>query len=215
MNITEINHNFNSALVQRVATRRIMLHHSDSQGDEDAATIHRWHLSRGWAGIGYHFVVMGSGEIQRGRPENTVGAHAESNNSDSIGICLVGNFSRWEPSLAQLDSLVWLIKYLESKYGKLKIQSHRDVNPTECPGSKFPWERLQILLGNAPKPDPHVVKLMLNGRLLEVEEPLRVVDGRAQAFLSGNWVQLRDVANLLNADIHWDQVTRTVNIVIN
>ena len=70
MEITQINHRFKSIPKLRRVTQRIIIHHSASRGNEDAATIHRWHLSRGWAGIGYHFVILRNGEIQAGRPEN-------------------------------------------------------------------------------------------------------------------------------------------------
>ncbi|WP_079494635.1 N-acetylmuramoyl-L-alanine amidase [Maledivibacter halophilus] len=54
--------------------------------------IHRWYLERGWSGSGYHFLVPKDGEIHRGRPENTIGAHCKSHNTRSLGICVQGNY---------------------------------------------------------------------------------------------------------------------------
>ncbi|SFR16834.1 N-acetylmuramoyl-L-alanine amidase [Desulfoscipio geothermicus] len=212
MQITETNLQFKE-LHPRKATQRIIIHHSASQGDEDAATIHRWHLDRGWSGCGYHFIVRKSGEIQRGRPERMVGAHAgRQGNWNSIGICVVGNFNIERPTKEQLDSLVWLIGHLEDKYGQLKVIGHRDVMATDCPGNLFPWEQLRAMVRGSAQPAQDDVRLTINGRPTQV--PLRVANGRTEALLSGHWVQLRDLAGLLQAEIGWDADTRTVNFII-
>ena len=123
----------------RQSTTRIVIHHSASH-DVDAKEIHQWHLDRGWLGIGYHFVIRENGDIERGRDEGTVGAHAGgSGNFDSIGVCLTGNFEKNEPTEEQIESLVWLTNYL-NKYGELDIQGHSDVMNTACPGKYFPWD---------------------------------------------------------------------------
>lgn len=90
MNIVETNLSF-SALSKRSKTNRAILHHAEAKTCS-AADIHSWHKNNGWAGIGYHFVVHKDGTIERGRPEDTIGAHASNNNSDSIGICFEGDF---------------------------------------------------------------------------------------------------------------------------
>lgn len=141
MKILETNITF-SALTRRRSTKRIIIHHSDSdQGD--AKTIHGWHLNRGWAGIGYHFVIRKDGVIERGRPEYAIGAHSgPKGNGDSIGICLIGRFEQYAPNESQIAALVELIRDLEARYGDLKIIGHRDVMPTACPGRLFPWAEL-------------------------------------------------------------------------
>ena len=127
-------------LNQRRSTRRIIVHHSVS-GDVSAATIHSWHLQQGWSGIGYHFVIRQNGNIEAGRPMETIGAHAgPQGNGDSIGICLVGNFMEYPPTSQQIQSLVQLVIYLQEIYKtKLEVIKHKDVNPTKCPGDLFPW----------------------------------------------------------------------------
>jgi len=131
-----------SSLAQRSTTERIVIHHSASP-DISAVTIHAWHLSRGWAGIGYHYVIRANGDIERGRPEWARGAHAPPANSDSIGICLTGNFEIDIPSADQIDALVGLIKDINTRYKKnLSVIGHKDVMATLCPGSRFPWAEL-------------------------------------------------------------------------
>ena len=86
---------------------KIVIHCSDSphgRGD-DAETIHRWHLERGWGGIGYHFVITESGEIQNGRPLYWQGAHVSGHNRGTIGICLIGRESFTDAQFASLSNL--------------------------------------------------------------------------------------------------------------
>ena len=144
MKIVEKNLQFKRTARNRSETNRVIIHHSVSH-DVGVETIHQWHLDNGWFGIGYHFCIRENGDIEKGRAEKTVGAHAgASGNADSIGVCLLGNFEVNEPTEAQLNSLAWLItNYLEPKYGELKVQGHNDFMSTACPGSKFPWDELE------------------------------------------------------------------------
>ena len=143
MKIVETNIQFKGDLRKRALTKRAIIHHSASP-DVPASTIHGWHLGQKWAGIGYHFVIRQNGVIERGRPEWALGVHAGPGNTDSIGICLAGNFEAGKPTPAQMDALVWLLRdYLMPKYGKLSVIGHRDVMQTACPGRNFPWAELR------------------------------------------------------------------------
>ena len=210
MKIIETTLQFKPGLKSRTSTKRIVIHHAASAGDVSAATIHKWHQDdNGWLGCGYHYICRFDGTIERGRPENTVGAHAGATaNGDSIGICLAGHLTKHDPTEAQVIALVELIKDIFKRYGELAIIGHEEVMATDCPGKKFPWTRIRTML----KPAQVDVKLTINGRLSNV--PLRVVDGRTQAQVSGTWVQLRDLANLMLAGIEWDEQTKTVNFAI-
>lgn len=135
--IKETNLSFTS-LSNRSRTNRIILHHADASNC-GAFTIHQWHKANGWSGIGYHFVVRKNGTIERGRPESTIGAHASGSNSDSIGICFEGNFDKETMGVAQKNAGAELVAYLKGKYGISKVQGHRDVMATACPGKNFPF----------------------------------------------------------------------------
>ncbi len=127
-------------LTSRQSTKRIIIHHSASP-DVPASVIHEWHIGRGWSGIGYHFVIRQNGDIEEGRPLEMIGAHAGSpGNTDSIGICLTGNFMGNQPYNHQMVALVNLVKYLRELYqSELEVLRHKDVAPTLCPGELFPW----------------------------------------------------------------------------
>ena len=131
--IKETNLTFGS-LSKRKTTTRIILHHSASHSG-DAKTFHTWHKNNGWAGIGYHFVILKDGTIERGRPIDTIGAHAQGYNSNSIGICCVGNFQgNSKPTTKQYKSMIELCKTLVSMYPTITdIIGHRDVCATACP----------------------------------------------------------------------------------
>ena len=138
MKINEVTYKWNGALTKRRSTTRIILHHA-AASKCSAQQIHRWHLANGWVGIGYHFLVRKDGSVYRGRPEDTVGAHARNNNYDSIGICFEGNFMTETMPIAQKWAGQELVAYLKDKYGITKVQKHSDVNATGCPGTHFPF----------------------------------------------------------------------------
>lgn len=138
MKINEVAYKWNGALTQRRSTTRIILHHA-AAAKCTAQQIHGWHLANGWVGIGYHFFVRKDGSVCRGRPEDTVGAHAGNNNYDSIGICFEGSFDREQMGEVQKRAGAELVAYLKGKYGISKVQRHSDVNATGCPGAHFPF----------------------------------------------------------------------------
>ena len=113
MNIIEKTYSLNGSLTKRAKTSRIILHHEAGNGNAD--DIDRIHKGNGWTCIGYHFVVDKSGNIYRGRREDTVGAHAYGHNFDSIGICAVGNFENEVMSDAQKNAIIELVNYLKNK----------------------------------------------------------------------------------------------------
>lgn len=140
MNIIETNLSFGS-MSKRKKTSRIIIHHA-AASTCDAATIHKWHKNRGWSGAGYHFLVRKSGKVYRLRPEDKVGAHASGNNSDSLGICFEGNFMKETMPAAQKSAGKELVAYLKNKYGISKVQRHKDVGSTDCPGKNFPFAEI-------------------------------------------------------------------------
>lgn len=135
----------------------IIVHHTASDIGS-ARLVDTWHQNRGfWNGLGYHFLIdNGSVGKQDGQIEisprwikQQKGAHCKAGNmnENSIGIALVGNFSKNLPSQKQMDSLVFLINQLSDYYSipASHVIGHRDAPgaSTECPGLKFPWKKLK------------------------------------------------------------------------
>lgn len=158
MEIIDVAYRWNGTLTKRSATRRIILHHAAAVRCTPQQ-VHQWHLGNGWVGIGYHFFVDKSGRIYRGRPEDTVGAHAGNHNGDSIGICFEGSFDREVMNDAQRQAGAALVAYLKEKYRISQVQRHSDVNATGCPGDNFPFEEIAGI--EAPVPSPNDTALTL------------------------------------------------------
>ena len=103
-----------------------------NRGDT-AETIHRWHRERGWDGIGYHYVILEDGSIEKGRPDYWRGAHVDKHNRDNLGICLIGYGT--DATARQLSSLRQLVKGLLHQHAGAQLKGHRDFDHSrECPG---------------------------------------------------------------------------------
>ena len=112
---------------------KLVVHCSDSphgRGD-NAETIHKWHTSKGWDGIGYHYVILEDGHIEAGRPEYWSGAHVKDHNTGSIGICLIGEKYFTEKQLVSLD---YILHSLLEDYPGAEVLGHRDLDKNKtCP----------------------------------------------------------------------------------
>ncbi|MGI6245182.1 MAG: N-acetylmuramoyl-L-alanine amidase [Pseudochelatococcus sp.] len=113
----------------------IVIHCSATPPERDvaAAEIDRWHRERGWAGIGYHFVIRLDGTVERGRAEAQAGAHVAGHNANSIGICYVGGVSASNVNVAQdtrtpaqKAAMERLVRELLTRYPGAEVLGHRD-----------------------------------------------------------------------------------------
>ena len=99
----------------------------------NAEDINKWHLARGFKGIGYHFVVLLDGTIEIGRPLNKVGAHVANANTGTIGICYIGGLTKDNKASdtrtdEQKKSLLELIELLKKNINIKEIKGHRDFS---------------------------------------------------------------------------------------
>lgn len=115
---------------------KIYIHHSALSPDVGFEAIRELHIQRGFDDIGYHFVIEKNGEIRKGRDINTQGAHVKGDNTESIGICICGNFEEICPNKIQIKTLILLLNKLFRKIGELQILGHKDFSlaDTLCPG---------------------------------------------------------------------------------
>ena len=118
----------------------IILHCADTEEGRDfnVFDIDRWHKQRGWAGVGYHFVITIDGQLQQGRPVECVGAHCLHHNVDSIGICYVGGRRQGQfcdtRTAAQRTTMERCVKVLSEQFPDAKVCGHRDFDPYKaCP----------------------------------------------------------------------------------
>ena len=146
------------APVKRRRWQFIVVHNSGTrQGNARVFDYYHKHVRRMQNGLAYHFVIgngtsTGNGQIEVGdrwrRQINGGHVHSDYLNNISLGICLVGDFNRDQPTRAQLDACEELIRYLRDRCGKtergtIPVKPHREINPprwaTDCPGDDFPY----------------------------------------------------------------------------
>ncbi|MEU5091484.1 peptidoglycan recognition protein [Streptomyces sp. NPDC021356] len=137
-----------------------------SQTSSVIRSIYRYHVkSMGWRDIGYNFLVDKCGTVYEGRAggvaKAVLGAHTMGFNSNSVGIAVIGTYSRSKPSSAAVKAVARLAAwklglygmnprgktYLKSGGGNLYrkgknvhlnvISGHRDGFATDCPGRKL------------------------------------------------------------------------------
>lgn len=113
----------------------VVIHCSATRPNQDigAYDIDIWHKNRGFAKIGYHYVITRDGQTQRGRHVSEVGAHVKGHNAKSIGICLVGGINdagKAENNFTdkQFDALKELLVSLRQQFA-FSILGHRDLSP--------------------------------------------------------------------------------------
>ena len=152
--------------------RQIFVHHTagsnhDHNGPATMRAIYAYHTqSRGWCDIGYNFLIDWSGTIYEGRWARTYqpwethdsenyrdhvasGAHVGGFNSGSVGISLMGNFTKIGPPVAMKNSLKSMLAWEADRHDlnptgthtfngrRMRvIGGHRDAGQTACPGNK-------------------------------------------------------------------------------
>src|SRR6476620_2191912 len=146
------------APVMRRRWQFIVVHNSGTrQGNARIFDYYHRHVRRMKNGLAYHFVIgngtsTGDGQIEVGdrwrRQINGGHVHSDYLNNIALGICLVGDFNRGQPTRRQLEACEELINYLRKRCGKIDahyavVRPHREVNPpqwaTDCPGDAFPY----------------------------------------------------------------------------
>jgi hypothetical protein len=146
------------APVPRRRWQFIVVHNSGTrQGNARVFDYYHRRVRRMQNGLAYQFVIgngtsTGNGQIEVGdrwrRQINGGHVHSDYLNNIALGICLVGDFNRDQPTRAQLEACEELIRYLRKRCGKIDahyaiVRPHREVNPprwaTDCPGDDFPY----------------------------------------------------------------------------
>lgn len=115
----------------------IVIHCSATRAGMDvrASDIDKWHKERGFAMIGYNYVIDLDGTVEKGRPLTMDGAHCIGYNNHSIGICYIGGLdyageaadTRTPAQKRALHGLVW--KLMDEYPTIVKILGHRDTSP--------------------------------------------------------------------------------------
>jgi len=115
---------------------KIIIHHSATDGGT-FESIRKYHMDKGFVGIAYNYLIETDCSVHIGRAETATGAHTLGQNEQSIGICLVGNFDEYEPTVEQYATLKLLIAEIRLRWGDLPLFRHSDFANKTCPGRRF------------------------------------------------------------------------------
>lgn len=157
--------------------KRIILHHSaiDDGSNVDWRAIRRFHTSyrydgrivdkteaiklvkegkqveAPWSDIGYHFGIewiTDSYEILVGRMMNKMGAHAQGENYDSLGVCFVGNYDNYPVPDAMWHRGILLVRSLIEVFGLSSndVYGHNQFSTKTCPGKEFDLDAFRSAL---------------------------------------------------------------------
>lgn len=126
---------------------RIIWHHSAAENPTPQfMAINDWHKVRDFPKsslgfyVGYHYVIEKDGTVMKAREDTEIGAHDTGENLNSLGICLVGDFTNIRPTIAQEKAFRKLLLELMLKHNISinSIEPHRRDDTTECPGKMMP-----------------------------------------------------------------------------
>ena len=107
--------------------------------DYTVEDIDRWHKSRGWQCIGYHYVIYRDGSVHTGRPVTQIGAHCTGHNANSIGVCYIGGCAadgktpKDTRTPQQREALRRLVAALQKQYPGATVHGHREFAAKACP----------------------------------------------------------------------------------
>ncbi len=126
--------------------RHITVHHDGmpptalSNSSRVAARIEQIRQShvggRGWADIGYHYIIDPQGRVWEGRAIRYQGAHVKDQNENNLGILMLGNFDAQTPTNSALASLDRFVVAQMQRYNVPlnQVRTHQERDQTACPG---------------------------------------------------------------------------------
>jgi hypothetical protein len=125
--------------------RRVIIHHTATPANVSVERIAQFQVTnRDLPGIAYHFCVTAEGRVYQTQYLETVSAHAGANSEDSVGVCLIGNFTNSPPPKAQLDATAALLAQLAVMLGLTadQIFGYSELVVTGSPGATWSnWKK--------------------------------------------------------------------------
>jgi len=114
--------------------KRISIHHTAVEGKPEGHA--RYHIDKGYGGIAYHVYVKGN-QIYQVNDLLTLTWHTPSNNFDTIGICVEGDFTKRQLTEAERMNLYGAIITVMELFNipVEQVRGHREISGgTSCPG---------------------------------------------------------------------------------
>lgn len=122
----------------------VVIHHSVTEHEATPDYIASLHKARGWLGVGYHFIITKDGMVWYVGDVGTARANVLDMNEQVIGICLIGDFTQYNPSDDQILSAHDLCKFFITNSGVWpnlvswdNVVGHKELQSTACPGTSW------------------------------------------------------------------------------
>mgnify|MGYP000356722880 CR=1 FL=1 len=113
---------------------KIILHHT--AGDLTLEQIRDIHVNeRGWSGASYHYAIEKDGTINRLNDDLLVTWHNKADNTHSIGVALIGDFTNSDATEKQYRSARKLVNLLRQNYKIEYVRGHGEESNTTCPAN--------------------------------------------------------------------------------
>lgn len=187
----------------------VIIHHSAGSNDDINYTyvvrqIYLYHTEvRKYSDIAYNFLIAPNGAIYEGREgeeereEDIVGAHFCGKNTNTMGVCLLGNYETVVPAMPMLESLEQLMAWKLSKENLDpfdanihpagtastlgNIAGHRDGCPTLCPG-EYVYALMDVIKENTHELIKDIgseigVPILVRNKIQESGDVILEVDG--------------------------------------
>ena len=188
----------------------LIIHHTATSRDTTTfEAVKKYHISKGWGNIGYHFFIEANGSLfgyPEARGQDQIGAHciADGMNYKSLGICLTGNFETEVPTKEQVKTLTNLIVILQKAWDipNENILSHNEVkgSKTLCPGKNL-IPTIESLRNPAPDEQNELLKTIKE--LRRENGPLKVKNARLNEKLKKTREVIRVLKVALESKKSW------------
>lgn len=155
------------------------------EGVSRAREFHRFHKTKNWGGIAYHFLIADDGSLICARPTILKGTHVGGHNTSNLGINMPGTTGD-RPTQAQRTTYRWLLGNAHTEalpkahrtdvdLGEARLWGHKEWagQSTACPGlflaafkaglmspleaDESPWEEEGLHAPAGEYPEPMVV----------------------------------------------------------
>jgi N-acetylmuramoyl-L-alanine amidase len=192
--------------------------HSTANPNSTAKNERAWLTNPTNTRIASWHIVSDEKEAIEAVPLNEVAWHAGdangTGNRGSIGIEICESGNREKTLANAVEMTVRLLK--ERKWGVDKLRRHFDWSGKICPRimSANGWQGWAKFKAEVEQKLIPAINIIINGRRAD-RLTARLLNGRTEVLVSGQWIALRDMVNLIPAaTLRWDVTTQTAEVRI-
>lgn len=137
--IIDVKSSFKASKIKRTETKYLVIHHAAGEQymPNDTAflkSIESDHIQKGFKTLAYHFVII-KDKIYQIHDIDEMIAGTYGYNSNTINICVIGDFELRKPTLEEQNALSGIITQLKTKtFPNATICYHKTLCKTSCCG---------------------------------------------------------------------------------